>query len=146
MLMLTRDCVTLSFLRSSVHDREPLLELCRRLPQTFFADVPPCYCFISGHFTSLTLHYSVRPPTPRPSTTIENLLNPASHPITMFRAAAGNVFDTAVAKATDENLTSENWEYILVGYSNSVQPLQYLIIGHRMSVTRLARVRLGTYC
>jgi len=33
----------------------------------------------------------------------------------MFRAAAGNVFDVAVAKATDENLTSENWEYILVG-------------------------------
>jgi len=39
----------------------------------------------------------------------------------MFRAAAGNVFDTAVAKATDENLTSENWEYILVGHRDSVQ-------------------------
>ncbi|OJJ45507.1 hypothetical protein ASPZODRAFT_99665 [Penicilliopsis zonata CBS 506.65] len=30
----------------------------------------------------------------------------------MFRAQQ-NVFDDAVAKATDENLTSENWEYIL---------------------------------
>jgi hypothetical protein len=31
----------------------------------------------------------------------------------MFRAQA-NAFDDAVVKATDENLTSENWEYILV--------------------------------
>jgi hypothetical protein len=31
----------------------------------------------------------------------------------MFRAQQ-NAFDDAVAKATDENLTSENWEYILV--------------------------------
>ncbi|CAF9914644.1 MAG: ESCRT-0 subunit protein hse1 [Gomphillus americanus] len=30
----------------------------------------------------------------------------------MFRAQQ-NIFDDAVAKATDENLTSENWEYIL---------------------------------
>ncbi|KAI9738821.1 MAG: ESCRT-0 subunit protein hse1, partial [Cirrosporium novae-zelandiae] len=30
----------------------------------------------------------------------------------MFRAQQ-NVFDDVVAKATDENLTSENWEYIL---------------------------------
>ena len=30
----------------------------------------------------------------------------------MFRAQQ-NAFDDAVAKATDENLTSENWEYIL---------------------------------
>lgn len=32
---------------------------------------------------------------------------------TMFRAQS-NVFDDVVVKATDENLTSENWEYILV--------------------------------
>lgn len=32
----------------------------------------------------------------------------------MFRAQS-NVFDDVVVKATDENLTSENWEYILVG-------------------------------
>lgn len=31
----------------------------------------------------------------------------------MFRAQ-GNIFDEVVVKATDENLTSENWEYILV--------------------------------
>jgi hypothetical protein len=31
----------------------------------------------------------------------------------MFRAQA-NAFDDVVVKATDENLTSENWEYILV--------------------------------
>jgi hypothetical protein len=31
----------------------------------------------------------------------------------MFRAQS-NIFDDAVTKATDENLTSENWEYILV--------------------------------
>jgi hypothetical protein len=31
----------------------------------------------------------------------------------MFRAQ-GNIFDDVVVKATDENLTSENWEYILV--------------------------------
>ena len=30
----------------------------------------------------------------------------------MFRAQQ-NIFDDAVAKATDENLTSENWEFIL---------------------------------
>lgn len=31
----------------------------------------------------------------------------------MFRAQT-NAFDDVVVKATDENLTSENWEYILV--------------------------------
>jgi hypothetical protein len=31
----------------------------------------------------------------------------------MFRAQS-NIFDDVVVKATDENLTSENWEYILV--------------------------------
>jgi signal transducing adaptor molecule len=31
----------------------------------------------------------------------------------MFRAQS-NIFDDVVTKATDENLTSENWEYILV--------------------------------
>ncbi|KAI9717459.1 MAG: ESCRT-0 subunit protein hse1 [Chrysothrix sp. TS-e1954] len=31
----------------------------------------------------------------------------------MFRAAQANPFDESVAKATDENLTSENWEFIL---------------------------------
>ncbi|CAG8225558.1 unnamed protein product [Penicillium salamii] len=35
----------------------------------------------------------------------------------MFRAQQ-NAFDDAVAKATDENLTSENWEYILLGQKN----------------------------
>ena len=30
----------------------------------------------------------------------------------MFRAQQ-NAFDDAVAKATDENLTSENWEFIM---------------------------------
>ncbi len=30
----------------------------------------------------------------------------------MFRTQQ-NIFDDAVGKATDENLTSENWEYIL---------------------------------
>lgn len=30
----------------------------------------------------------------------------------MFRAQQ-NAFDEVVAKATDENLTSENWEYIM---------------------------------
>lgn len=34
----------------------------------------------------------------------------------MFRAQ-GNIFDEVVVKATDENLTSENWEYILVCHS-----------------------------
>lgn len=34
----------------------------------------------------------------------------------MFRAQS-NIFDDVVVKATDENLTSENWEYILVGQS-----------------------------
>lgn len=34
----------------------------------------------------------------------------------MFRAQS-NIFDDVVVKATDENLTSENWEYILVRYS-----------------------------
>ncbi|KAJ6261324.1 Intersectin-2 [Drechslerella dactyloides] len=31
----------------------------------------------------------------------------------MFRGAQANPFDDVVAKATDENLTSENWEYIM---------------------------------
>lgn len=31
----------------------------------------------------------------------------------MFRAAQVNAFDEPVSKATDENLTSENWEYII---------------------------------
>ena len=31
----------------------------------------------------------------------------------MFRAQS-NIFDDVVVKATDENLTNENWEYILV--------------------------------
>jgi hypothetical protein len=34
----------------------------------------------------------------------------------MFRAQS-NIFDDVVVKATDENLTSENWEYILVRLS-----------------------------
>jgi hypothetical protein len=39
----------------------------------------------------------------------------------MFRAQA-NAFDDAVVKATDENLTSENWEYILVSrLSNTLE-------------------------
>jgi hypothetical protein len=33
----------------------------------------------------------------------------------MFRAQS-NMFDDVVVKATDENLTSENWEYILVRF------------------------------
>lgn len=36
----------------------------------------------------------------------------------MFRAQS-NIFDDVVVKATDENLTSENWEYILVRSSLS---------------------------
>jgi len=36
----------------------------------------------------------------------------------MFRAQS-NIFDDVVVKATDENLTSENWEYILVRPSSS---------------------------
>lgn len=39
-------------------------------------------------------------------------------PIAMFRAQS-NIFDDVVVKATDENLTSENWEYILVRSSLS---------------------------
>lgn len=35
----------------------------------------------------------------------------------MFRAQS-NIFDDVVVKATDENLTSENWEYILVRTSS----------------------------
>jgi hypothetical protein len=38
---------------------------------------------------------------------------------TMFRAQS-NIFDDVVVKATDENLTSENWEYILVRLPMSV--------------------------
>jgi hypothetical protein len=34
----------------------------------------------------------------------------------MFRAQT-NAFDDAIFKATDENLTSENWEYILVRFT-----------------------------
>lgn len=37
----------------------------------------------------------------------------------MFRAQA-NAFDDAVFKATDENLTSENWEYILVRFATEL--------------------------
>jgi len=36
----------------------------------------------------------------------------------MFRAQS-NIFDDVVVKATDENLTSENWEYILVRSSTA---------------------------
>jgi len=39
----------------------------------------------------------------------------------MFRAQT-NAFDDAVFKATDENLTSENWEYILVRTTNTLAP------------------------
>lgn len=31
----------------------------------------------------------------------------------MFRSAVNNEMDSAVARATDETLVSENWEYIL---------------------------------
>jgi hypothetical protein len=41
----------------------------------------------------------------------------------MFRAQS-NIFDDVVVKATDENLTSENWEYILVW-----PPLHGAIVG-----------------
>ena len=37
----------------------------------------------------------------------------------MFRAQS-NIFDDVVVKSTDENLTSENWEYILVRVLSSV--------------------------
>ena len=33
--------------------------------------------------------------------------------MSMFRSAVNNEMDTAVARATDETLVSENWEYIL---------------------------------
>ncbi|KAL8805392.1 MAG: hypothetical protein Q9182_001958 [Xanthomendoza sp. 2 TL-2023] len=39
----------------------------------------------------------------------------------MFRTQQ-NAFDEAVAKATDENLTSENWEYILVCFDPTPHP------------------------
>lgn len=38
----------------------------------------------------------------------------------MFRAQS-NIFDDVVVKATDENLTSENWEYILVRHRSLSQ-------------------------
>jgi hypothetical protein len=61
----------------------------------------------------------------------------------MFRAQQ-NAFDDAVAKATDENLTSENWEYILVRVSGrlaftvTIEPCEadLVVLRYRMSVIR----------
>jgi hypothetical protein len=84
----------------------------------------------------------------------------------MFRAQ-GNIFDEVVVKATDENLTSENWEYILVrhillsprmttassrisvsgcsvtfaGHGHMTEPI--LTFPHRMYATKLARPTLA---
>ncbi|KAI5282813.1 ESCRT-0 subunit protein hse1, partial [Ascosphaera acerosa] len=41
----------------------------------------------------------------------------------MFRSSTANEFDEPVAKATDETLTSENWEYILI-YALEATPHQ----------------------
>lgn len=55
----------------------------------------------------------------------------------MFRAQT-NAFDDVVLKATDENLTSENWEYILVSWTPS--PLSNRSDQlHRMYATRWPR-------
>jgi hypothetical protein len=48
----------------------------------------------------------------------------------MFRAQ-GNIFDDVVVKATDENLTSENWEYILVRHI--LLPLRMATASFRIS-------------
>ncbi|KAI5308616.1 ESCRT-0 subunit protein hse1, partial [Ascosphaera atra] len=47
----------------------------------------------------------------------------------MFRASQISQFDEPVAKATDENLTSENWEYILVCEGRRRGDLMYCDVG-----------------
>lgn len=53
----------------------------------------------------------------------------------------------SIAKATDENLTSENWEYILVRMADLPYfgPRIHQLMGYwdRMSVTRCLRIALG---
>ncbi|KAF1923011.1 uncharacterized protein M421DRAFT_426243 [Didymella exigua CBS 183.55] len=69
----------------------------------------------------------------------------------MFRAQ-GNIFDDVVVKATDENLTSENWEYILdvcdkVGSSDTgaQQVVQAMIrrLAHRNANVQLYTLELA---
>ncbi|KAJ4407958.1 ESCRT-0 subunit protein hse1 [Didymella pomorum] len=69
----------------------------------------------------------------------------------MFRAQ-GNIFDEVVVKATDENLTSENWEYILdvcdkVGSSDTgaQQAVQAMIrrLAHRNANVQLYTLELA---
>jgi hypothetical protein len=59
----------------------------------------------------------------------------------MFRAQS-NIFDDVVVKATDENLTSENWEYILVRLSQS-RACGGLVDGGRLSH---AQGRISCHC
>lgn len=54
----------------------------------------------------------------------------------MFRAQT-NAFDDVVVKATDENLTSENWEYILVSASFASYPYGWALL----AASRAARAR-----
>ena len=59
----------------------------------------------------------------------------------MFRAQS-NLFDDVVGKATDENLTSENREYILVRPASLDYPMTHLLtsdaLPHRMSAIKRA--------
>jgi hypothetical protein len=59
----------------------------------------------------------------------------------MFRAQS-NIFDDVVVKATDENLTSENWEYILVRLSQR-RASGGLVAGGRLSH---AQGRISCHC
>ncbi|USP79543.1 hypothetical protein yc1106_06817 [Curvularia clavata] len=51
----------------------------------------------------------------------------------MFRAQS-NIFDDVVVKATDENLTSENWEYILLAANSTAGALRPWMPQHAMDV------------
>jgi hypothetical protein len=52
----------------------------------------------------------------------------------MFRAQS-NIFDDVVTKATDENLTSENWEYILVCTSSPTNSRVLVVVHNSRTYT-----------
>lgn len=72
----------------------------------------------------------------------------------MFRAQQ-NEFDNAVAKATDENLTSENWEFIMdvcdranASDSGARDVVAALIkrLAHRNANVQLYTLEVGGFC
>jgi hypothetical protein len=110
--------------RSSKH--APLVDATWTFTLTYYTSsfllLPPTlklrFKLLHSPFSQHTATYDSAPPSeheleaPAPPTRHRALIT-RKQADTMFRAQS-NIFDDVVVKATDENLTSENWEYILV--------------------------------